>query len=130
MRSRGVIRAGALGAAVVAALLLSGCADGRPPRPVDSAATTPVEVSGYGTERREGRLVFSAEYTIRNTTRAPVAYKIAFAFLDSDGLASDLKWVSRTVRAGQVDDGTVWIPWEGRDGAGGVRVTEVVQTPL
>ncbi|RMB79518.1 hypothetical protein CTZ28_45165 [Streptomyces shenzhenensis] len=119
-----------MGSAVIAALLLNGCADGRAPRPVDSAAATPVEVSGYGTERREGRLVFSAEYTIRNTTRAPVAYKIAFAFLDGDGLASDLKWVSRTVLAGHVDDGTVWIPWEGRQGTGGVAVTEVHQTPL
>lgn len=63
--------------------------------PADTGAVTPAEVSGYGTERRQGRLVFSAEYTVRNTTRAPVVHRVAFAFLDGDGPATGLKWVSR-----------------------------------
>ncbi|MFE9612990.1 hypothetical protein [Streptomyces sp. NPDC006012] len=87
-------------------------------------------MDGYGTEQRAGRLVLSAEYTVRNPTRAPVRYRIAFAFLDQDGMTRDRKWVTHTVEAGRSGDGTVWVPWDGNDPTSGVSVAEVLETPL
>ncbi|WP_328436248.1 hypothetical protein OHA71_49200 [Streptomyces sp. NBC_00444] len=113
-----------------AALLLSACTTGQAPKSAASTPTTPVEVSGYGTEQRDGHRVFSAEYTIHNATRAPVEYKVAFLFLDGDGLASAPKWVTRTVKAGHSYNGRVWVPWEGRQGSTGVKVMKVYETPL
>jgi hypothetical protein len=113
-----------------AALPLSACADGRGPEPAAGTPAASVEVSGSRTEQRDGRLTFCADYTIRNTTRAPVEYRIAFAFLDGDGLTTEPEWVTRTVKAGHSYDGTVRVPWEGRQGSTGVKIIKVYETPL
>jgi len=113
-----------------AALLLSACTTSQPFKPTASTPTSPVEVSGYGAEQRDGHRVFSAEYTIHNATRASVEYKVAFVFLDNDGLATEPKWVTRNVEAGHSYNGTLWVPWDGRRSASGVKVIKVYETPL
>jgi hypothetical protein len=87
-------------------------------------------VAEYRIEGRNGERRFSADYTIRNTSNAPVRYQIAFAFLDGDGLATEPKWVTRTVKAGHSYDGTVWVPWEKDQGSSGVKIVKVHTTPI
>ncbi|MHB9858383.1 hypothetical protein [Streptomyces sp. YIM S03343] len=117
-------------AACAAALLatLAACTSHTPtPTP---APAKPVEVTQYGTEMSHGRLVFSAQYTIRNTGPSPVEYKIAFKF-DGDGPgAVNPKWVTRTVGANKTYTGTVSVPWERDAASTGVDISQVEETPL
>ncbi|MFE9835502.1 hypothetical protein ACFYP4_10215 [Streptomyces sp. NPDC005551] len=87
-------------------------------------------MSEYRVEQHDGHRRFSADYVIHNTARSPIKYQIAFVFLDSDGLATEPKWVTRTVQAGHSYDGTVWVPWEERQGSTGVKVIKIHETPL
>ncbi|MET7986888.1 hypothetical protein [Streptomyces sp. NPDC005281] len=117
----------AAGAAVLVATLAA-CAS-NPPAPAPDSAE-PVEVTQYGTEMSHGHLVFSAKYTIHNTSRSPITYKIAFKF-DGDGNAGfDPKWVTRTVGSQKTYSESTSVPWEGDAASTGVKVIQVEQIPL
>ncbi|MET7451878.1 hypothetical protein ABZT03_08280 [Streptomyces sp. NPDC005574] len=117
-------RTAACGAALL--ITLAACTTHAPtPTPVPAK---PVEVTQYGTEMRHGHLVFSAQYTIRNTSRSPIEYEIAFKF-DGDG-PLEPKWVTRTVSAQKTYDGTVFVPWRRDAVSTGVEISQVNQTPL
>ncbi len=116
--------------ACVAVLLvtLTACA-GHAPTPAPDSAE-PVEVTQYGTETSHGHLVFSAQYTIHNTSRSPVTYKIAFKFGGDGAAALDPKWVTRTVGARKAYSGSVSVPWERDAVSTGVEIGQVEQIPL
>ncbi|WP_320779980.1 hypothetical protein [Streptomyces sp. CRN 30] len=82
----------------------------------------------YGTELREGELMFSADYSIRNPGPAAVEYKIRFSFSGPDFV--DMRWATRTVKAGKTATGSVSMPWPSHLETSEVKVAEVLETLL